>query len=142
MHSPHRWVRKQTFYYDDVDEWRGIQYTYISLLYNNCFTIIHQLNTHIVCLYFKRNAKMYSYFLLHFSISDISCKLFGFPICYLWWLFQKFVVSTKFDLNCNINLPQSLDCIIEHYVICWNVVYFLRRRTWHESDNSLKIPKG
>jgi hypothetical protein len=24
------------FYYDDVNEWRGIQYTYIDLLYTNC----------------------------------------------------------------------------------------------------------
>ena len=63
--------------------------------------------------------------------SEISCKLFGLPICYLWWLFQKLVVSTKFYLNCNINLPQSLYCIIEYYYLCWNVVYFLRRGTSH-----------
>jgi hypothetical protein len=63
--------------------------------------------------------------------SEISCKLFGLPICYLWWLFQTLVVSTKLYLNCNINLPQSLYCIIEYHYLCWNVVYFLRQITSH-----------
>jgi len=31
---------------------------------------------------------MYSYFPLHFSFSEISGKLFSFPIFCLWWLFH------------------------------------------------------
>jgi hypothetical protein len=57
--------------------------------------------------------------------SEISCKLFCLPICYLWWLFQKLVVSTKFYLNCNINLPQSLHSIIAYYVYVETLYIFL-----------------
>jgi hypothetical protein len=32
------------------------------------------------------------------------------------WFFLKLVVSTKFYLNSNINIQQSLDCIIMFYV--------------------------
>ena len=84
------------FVYDDVDEWRWIQYTYTSLLHNNCFTIIHQLNKHIVCLYFKRNAKS-----IHISHSIF--QFLTFPVSYL-----AFQSVTFDDYSRNSSCPLNL----------------------------------
>ena len=84
------------FDYDDVDEWRGIQYTYTSVLHNNCFTIIHLLNKHIVCIYFKRNAKC-----IHISLSIF--QFLTFPVNYLAFQYVTFVDYSR-NSSCPLNL--------------------------------------
>jgi hypothetical protein len=42
-----------------------------------------------------------------------------------WWIFQKFVVSTEFYLNCNINLPQALHSNIAYYFYVETLFIFL-----------------
>jgi hypothetical protein len=84
------------FYYDNVDEWRGIQYTYISLLYYNCFTIIHQLKNILYVFISKAMQKC-----IHISLS-----IFQFLRCPVNYLAFQSVTFDDYSRNssCPLNI--------------------------------------